>query len=212
MKSQWLTKEYYISAQEKYNCFPQSLDALLAAVDEMNADQSLQELFRRLVAVMEHPDTWDDSLELPTPHHMLAAVAVCAFMPGMIEGMVEDGFPLDTACATAREMDLAIQEVRLSNKDKPGMSLDLVKWYRRYLKRDMFRMGRFNFERSHSFTGHVKVFRNKQGEEMAFSHMGDPGIVGLEDVLDDIPFGTGVRIVPPGIAVALPIIRIFRFT
>lgn len=170
MKSQWLTKEYYTAMQEKYNCWPQTFSLMLETVDEVSASQELTELFWRLVKVLENPDGWDDSLKLPSEYHMLAALAFGAYMPPMVEGLIADGFPEDVAMKSAQEIDAAVMEAALSNKGKPGLSLDLIKWYRRYLKRNMFRMGRFNFERNFFFDGHVQVFRNDKGEEVAFSY------------------------------------------
>lgn len=171
MNTQWLTKEYYLSMQERYNCWPQTLSLMLDAVDEVNASPELQEIFWHLVKVLEHPDTWDDSLRLPTEYHMLAALAFGAYMPQMVEGMVADGFPMETAVKTAQEIDAAVMEAALSNKGKPGLSLDLIKWYKaRYLHRNMFRLGRFSFERNFFFDGHVAVYRNAKNEEVAFSY------------------------------------------
>lgn len=179
MKSHWLTKEYYTAMQDKYNCYPQAISYMLDAVEEVANDSELTDIFWRLVKVLENPDTWDDSLKLPTEYHMLASLAFGAYMPGMIEGLVADGFPLDVAIKTAQEIDAAVMEAALSNKGKPGLSLDLIKWYKsRYLHRNIFRMGRFSFERNFFFDGHVQVFRNAKNEEVAFSYdiaIGDNG-------------------------------------
>ena len=163
MKNKFLTKEFYIAAHEKYGCYPNTLELLCQAVEEIATNEERKDLFFALLQQIQTEKRYDGEPYLSDEMDMLPALAVAACMPEMIENLVKDGFPRENAEKTAREIDAEIVEP-MEYGGNPGLRASLVKWFCKYLRREIIRIGRFNFERVEHFKGKIRVYKNAKRE------------------------------------------------
>ena len=165
---QVLTKEYYIRAHETYGCYEGVLELLLAEVQRLQENPADGEVFLALYRAIGEAAAWDDSAVIPEGVTMLSAMAVLAHMPAMIEGLLSDGFDRDMAVATAKDVAAETLEAALDG-GIPGMDAHLVKWFLKYILRQIVRIGRLNYERLERFPCKVRIYRNAQGEDTVFA-------------------------------------------
>ncbi len=158
-----LSEAYYIEAHAHYGCFPRSLGFLCDAVNAIGADPVRSDRLLRLGSDLAQDKQSADVPLSEGAMDMLPALAVAANVPAMIEKLLAAGFPREIAENTAREIDGEIV-APLENGGSPGLNGHLVKWFRCFLRGDIVRIGRFNFERGKAFGGAIRVYRNGCGE------------------------------------------------
>ena len=171
----WLTKEYYISAHERYDCFPASLAALCGEAERLQTVPAEAEAFLDLAQQLSTAQTKEELPPLIAARNMTYGLAVAANVPAMMEGLLQDGFPAEVVRHTALEIDTVMME----RPETPGFGGHLVGWFLKFLRRLIVRIARFNFERRDRFLGRIKVYENAAGELLTFSH--DLGITATGD-------------------------------
>lgn len=168
MTDRRLTPEFYREAHAEFGCFPRSLEILCAEATRIARSPEETARFFRLVKTLEHPEHWEGDESLSKQYEMLPALAVLSFVPQTIRLLMEDGFSLETAVNSSLEVENELMEVA-KNHGAPGFNAGLVQWFCIYLRRDIIRIGRFNFERSRAFDGQIRVYEDNHGEEIAFA-------------------------------------------
>lgn len=163
-----LQKEFYMGIHEKYGCFPETLPLLCQTVEEIQLDAEKRQVFLALHERLKTPEIWDDTVVVPEGHTMLSAMAVLSYMPQMIEELMAEGFSREIAVATAKDVDAETMEAALSC-GHPGMDAHLVKWFTKYLRRTIVRIGRLNYEKCTDFRGKIRIYENAEGERVTLA-------------------------------------------
>ena len=171
----YTSPDYYDMIHEKYGVLESYLDLYKKAAVEIGKDKNLSLVLALLCRALRNPDFREKSCkefkwspkENDIAYEMLPALAAASEIDIAYNILKDRNLPEHILRKTLQLPEYGIPAFTMRNNNRPGYAF--LDWYQLPIDGKLFELGRLQYEISCGFEGNACVFRNKQGEEIAFA-------------------------------------------